>query len=132
MGCAARFRKSRGAMDNQTVPIVEKRVVALWGASQVGKTTTLAAYFGKQTPAWIDQSDAETRGALRGFREIWDALRRNQLVAGTTEPKLFSLRHRDGRSMVFRDMKGGQSRYPSRDPAEHKALFEADAALVFC
>jgi hypothetical protein len=119
-------------MDNNAAPTVEKRVVALWGASQVGKTTTLAAYFGKQIPPWIDQEDAETRGTLRGFREIWDALRRNQLVAGTSAPKVFSLRRRDGTVVGFRDMQGGQVRFPNQNGSETDALFKADAAMVFC
>jgi hypothetical protein len=104
--------------------------VSLWGASQAGKTTSLAAYFGKQTPEWIDQGDRATRETLFKFKETWDALRRNQIVAGTTEPGTFTLRHRDGPPIAFRDMQGGNVRYPTRTE-EAEPLYRSDAAIVF-
>jgi hypothetical protein len=105
-------------------------MISLWGASQAGKTTTLAAYFGKQTPEWVDQGDQASRETLFKFRETWDALRRNQIVAGTTAPATFTLRHRDGLAIGFRDMQGGNARYPDRT-RESEPLFQSDAAIVF-
>ncbi|HLX08673.1 MAG TPA: hypothetical protein VKY89_12510 [Thermoanaerobaculia bacterium] len=105
--------------------------IVLWGASQVGKTTTLAAYFGRATPEWVAQADGDTRQTLRRFAQTWDALRRNQLVPGTLEPRLFSLRHRAGPRLTFRDIQGGNARNPEAS-GEGPLLFAADAALIFC
>jgi hypothetical protein len=105
--------------------------IALWGASQVGKTTTLAAYFGRETPEWVAQVDEDTRKTLRRFAQIWDALRRNQLVPVTTGPHRFSLRHRAGPLLTFRDIQGGDVRNPEGS-GEGPSLFAADAALIFC
>jgi hypothetical protein len=111
-------------------PALPGRSISLWGAAQAGKTTTLAAYFGKHTPHWIDQNDAASRKTLHEFKEIWDALRRNQIVAGTTGPRTFTLRHRDGVALGFRDMQGGRTRFPDRFQ-EPDPLFRSDAAMVF-
>ena len=119
-------------MDENAKPTVEERRVALWGATLVGKTTALITYFGKQVPAWIDQEDAGNRQLLRGFRETWDVLRRNQLVTATLADKTFSLRHRDGTVTTFRDMRGGNTRFPNQNPEDADFLFKSDAALVFC
>jgi len=116
---------------NDAPPGLLELRISLWGASQVGKTTTLAAYFGLETPSWVEQQDAETRRTLHSFREVWDALRRNQLVAGTPGPKQFSVRHRAGLRLTFRDMRGGAVR-AAGDSEEHETLFQSDAALVFC
>jgi hypothetical protein len=113
-------------------PTLKERRVALWGALQVGKTTALATYFGRQIPAWVDQENAENRRLLRDFRQTWDVLRRNQLVAGTTFPTLFSLRHRDGTVTSFRDMRGSKTRFSNQNVEDTDFLFKADAALVFC
>ncbi|HEX4955390.1 MAG TPA: hypothetical protein VF017_18520 [Thermoanaerobaculia bacterium] len=107
------------------------RTVALWGATQVGKTTTLAAYFGKHRPAWVVRDDSDTRMSLRSFQEIWNALQGNRLVPGTTMAIDHRLRHREGFTVLFRDMHGGNARnvLTSREDAE--ALYRADAAMMF-
>lgn len=107
------------------------RTVALWGATQVGKTTTLAAYFGKHRPAWVVQEDPDTRAARRYFQDIWNALQANRLVPGTTMAIHHRLRHQDGYTVLFRDMHGGNARdvLASREDAE--ALYGADAAMIF-
>lgn len=109
----------------------EVRTVALWGASQVGKTTTLAAYLGQYKPWWIHRDHPDSRTTLRFFQGIWDNLQRNRLVAGTTASDEYKLRHLDGRTILFRDMQGKRSVSTWIHAGDADALTQADAAMVF-
>ena len=106
--------------------------VVLWGASQVGKTTTLAAYLGKYRPTWIDrQGDRETRDVIRNFQKIWTSLRQNQLIGGTIESSEFILRRDDGSQVCFLDIKGGNSQDLTRHDDDAEALANAHGAIIF-
>lgn len=107
------------------------RTVALWGATQVGKTTTLAAYFGKHRPVWVAREDSDSRLSLRYFQDVWNALQGNRLVPGTTMAIHHRLRHRDGFAVLFRDMHGGNARDLLAGREDAEALYGADAAMVF-
>src|SRR5689334_3704334 len=85
------------------------RTVALWGSTQVGKTTTLAAYLGLHRPTWVVREDPESRASLRYLQDIWNALQGNRLVPGTPKAIHYRLRHRDGLTVQFRDMQGGNA-----------------------
>lgn len=109
----------------------QPRRVALWGASQVGKTTTLAAYLGKYRPQWIHRDDKMTRETVRGFQQLWGTLQRNRLAAGTTKEGHYTLRHRDGCAIQFRDMQGANARDPVAHGDDADALARADAVMMF-
>jgi hypothetical protein len=105
--------------------------IAFWGASQVGKTTTLAAYLGKYRPQWIHRDDEETRKTVRAFQQVWSTLQRNRLASGTTMESNYVLRHRDGCAVQFRDMRGANSRDLVAHGADADALARADAVMIF-
>lgn len=108
-----------------------KKTIVLWGASQVGKTTTLAAYLGKHRPQWIERSHSATQSSLQDLQEIWGTLQRNQIAPGTTVVSHHTLRHRDGCTLLFRDMRGINARSLRANPEDAKALAQADAAVIF-
>jgi hypothetical protein len=58
----------------------------------------------------------------------WNRLKRNQLPEGTQKPEYLTLKHRDGRLIRFRDMKGGDAEDLS--PEDTKALLEAQAVMI--
>ena len=107
--------------------------VALWGGSQVGKTSVLAAYLGHlhEYNDWIDTTHEPSNNAKHVFVEIWNRLISNQLVSGTVEASNFELRHKEGWSVQFRDMKGGLSYVASTPTEDTRALQSADAAMLF-
>jgi hypothetical protein len=107
------------------------RTIALWGASQVGKTTTLAAYLGKHRPQWIDRNHRATQTTLHELQEIWSTLQRNQVVPGTSSFTPHTLRHREQCTLLFRDMKGANARSLRAHAEDAQALVEADAAMIF-
>src|ERR1700753_1293733 len=106
------------------------RTIAFWGASQVGKTTTFAAYLGKYLPRWISRDHSESALTVRKLQEIWDTLQRNRLVAGTTGASEHVLRHRAGCTLKFRDMRGENVRNFS-GPDDVVELHKAHAAMLF-
>lgn len=104
--------------------------VVLWGASQVGKSTLLAAYLCRHKPAWLDGGAPETHETLDQLSTIWNALRENRLPPATTSARSYHVRHRDGRLVRFRDMQGGNTSDLARNKEDAEALRSADAILV--
>lgn len=108
--------------------------VVLWGASQAGKTTVLATYFCNLEcqPKWLDVGAQETVSTLVKLAPIWNALQRNELPPTTLVAEEFYLvRHRDGRLIRFRDMRGGNTENPANNMADVEALRKADALILF-
>jgi hypothetical protein len=112
-------------------PAAAATTISLWGATQVGKTTTLAAYVGKYRPQWIDRSHGDTQSSLFELLETWNALLRNRLAPATAEGCNLTLRHRDHRTLGFRDMVGGHTDSPKGNVVDAKALMDAPAAMFF-
>jgi hypothetical protein len=109
----------------------DTKTIVLWGASQAGKTTTLAAYLGKHRPRWIERSHPATQATLHDLQEIWSTLQRNQLAPGTDGAKEHLLRHRNRCLLRFRDMAGGHARSLRTHGEDARALVAADAAMIF-
>lgn len=107
-------------------------LLALWGASGTGKTSTLAGWvLGCPGTTW-HRGDRETQDSQRRLGDIWTQLQRNQLPPGTPGPSLFTLRHTAGLALRMRDMRGGTAeRALSVGTDDHDALACADAALFF-
>lgn len=105
--------------------------IVLWGATYVGKTTILATYLCHRPPSWLDTAASETVATLRHFTHIWNALRRNELPPGTLREEHYLVRHKDGRLIRFRDMKGGNTADPMKNEADFEALRKADAIILF-
>ena len=74
----------------------EVREVILWGASQVGKTTALAAYFCQRAPNWLDQTAEENSKPLLELRAVWNHLLRNQIPGATLQTRSYDIRSRQG------------------------------------
>jgi hypothetical protein len=117
-----------GTDESSTSP--NERTIALWGASQAGKTTSLAAYLGKYKPRWIARDHALSTATVRRLQEIWDTLQRNRLTSGTTIASEYVLRHRAHCTLKFRDMKGDNVRNWAEDE-DIRALQQAAAAMLF-
>jgi hypothetical protein len=107
------------------------RTIVLWGGSQVGKTTTLAAYLGKYRPKWIQRKTEASRKTIGAFLEVWSKLRNNRWARGTQEARSFELLHQEGLSLSFRDMRGGNASVVWDSEEDSEALESADAAMLF-
>ena len=105
--------------------------IVMWGPSQVGKTTWLAGCFGACAPRWLMTRDDETALTHARLLSIWNRLVSNQLVSGTMAEKYYSVRHRSGAEIRFRDMRGGNALNPAQHREDMQALRRASAALVF-
>jgi len=106
------------------------RTVILWGATSVGKSTALAAYFGKYQPTWVDREDLESTRTVAELRAAWFVLQSNQLASGTSAARDYKFKDRKGMGVVFRDMVGGVSHRPNaREDLE--ALDAATGMLLF-
>lgn len=105
--------------------------IALWGASQAGKTTALATYLGNYRPDWIEQGDPESRKTMRTLLDLWRQLRQNRVPDGTKVAELFSLKSDRGETVQFRDMKGGNTASLVEHPEDADALATSNAAMVF-
>jgi hypothetical protein len=107
--------------------------VVLWGDSQTGKTTALAAYLCDVTPSrvprWMNKAASETQGTLDILGETWNDLMKNRLPVGTDKHQYYDVRARNQALVRFRDMRGGNARGLSHDDRE--ALRTAPAALFF-
>jgi hypothetical protein len=113
--------------------VSESRDIVLWGASQVGKTTALAAYFCHRPPAWLDTGAEESQRTLLALGETWNMLQRNQLPPPSLTPLHYEVRSRHGGMVRFRDMRGGDAEtLGGRDrDANLRALREAAAVMLF-
>lgn len=108
--------------------------VVLWGFSQAGKTTVLATYLCNLEcqPEWLDAGAQETIATLLKLTPVWNALQRNELPPPTVAAEEFYLvRHKDGRLIRFRDMRGGNTSDPANNIADVEALRRADALILF-
>ena len=104
--------------------------VVMWGASQVGKTTALAAYVCRYLPEWIEHKDNETRTTKQNLLAVWNVLAANRPALGTVRATYYPLKHApSGRMVRFRDMLGGQARHAVRE--EMDVLAAADAVMIF-
>ena len=105
--------------------------IVMWGPSQVGKTTWLAGCFGAHAPQWLMMEDDQTALTHARLLSIWNRLISNQLVSGTMAEQHYSVRHRTGPEIRFRDMRGENSQDPAQHQQDMQALRRASAALVF-
>ena len=118
--------------------------VVLWGASQVGKTTALAAYLCHQPQStenandqhneWLDRQADETVATLKWLnRFCWNYLRKNLRPPSTIVPQFFKVKHADGRLIRFRDMKGGHAVDPTHAESDldYEAVRNASALIYF-
>jgi hypothetical protein len=103
--------------------------IDLWGGPSVGKTSALAAYFGSAKPRWVDDQDAMTKEKTGPLLEKWIRFDRGQLPTGTATSAVHSMRHKSGRMIAFRDMRGGG--VLDSDPIDYQSLCSADASIVF-
>jgi hypothetical protein len=110
-----------GSVSDTTLDII------LWGESQVGKTTSLAAYLCDEKSSWIDHAAPETQSSVAELSPVWRTLRQNRLPSGTTLPRPYSVRLRDRRLLSFRDMKGGDA---GNLAAEDLAALQRAAGLI--
>jgi hypothetical protein len=105
--------------------------IVLWGASQVGKSSLLAAYLCRYRPAWLDMSAPETHETLDLLSSIWNALRENRLPMATIiSASVYRVRHKDGRLISFRDIVGGNAADLARHKEDAEALRQATARIV--
>jgi hypothetical protein len=104
--------------------------VILWGQSQVGKTSALAAYFWNAMPEWVDRTDPATQDTIEKLGRIYRTLQRNRLPDGTVSVQSYPLRHAlRGVELRFRDMRGEDSGEPSAEQVQ--AIRSAAAVIVF-
>jgi hypothetical protein len=107
--------------------------IILWGDTQAGKTTALTAYLCQdpRKPDWLDRKAEETSQTLQALSaKYWRRLKLNQLPAGTLNAEFFPLKHKDGRLIRFRDMRGGDAVDLER-VEDRQALQQAAALLIF-
>jgi hypothetical protein len=103
--------------------------IVMWGASQVGKTTALAAYVCKYRPDWIDDDD-QSRNTKQDLLAVWNVLEANRLALATARVAYYPLKHaKSDRIIRFRDMLGGHARDLVRE--ELDTLANADAVMLF-
>jgi len=62
---------------------------------------------------------------------IWVDLRQNRFPAGTVRAEYYDVVDRDGRTLRFRDMRGGNSIRADDESQDHEALSTAAGALLF-
>jgi hypothetical protein len=109
--------------------------ILLWGASQVGKTSALAAYLCDRNdrPQWIDRNAQETLDTIKHLSRIWNYMRKNMLPPSTVMAQSYNLKHRDGRLVRLRDMRGGIAENPFMPESEDdfNALNTADGMILF-
>jgi hypothetical protein len=118
-------------MDNRND---QNQDVVLWADSQAGKTSALAAYFlhdpQKRTPDWVDWDAPETRETLHFLMtKYWKDLKLNQRTRSTVSYEVLLVKHRDGRVIHFRDMRGANA-VDLQSPEDNKALDNAAAVLL--
>jgi hypothetical protein len=102
--------------------------VILWGESQVGKTSALAAYLCHNVPRWVDLKDAASQLTIATLERIYTTLERNRLPDGTVTAKSYSVRHAvRGVEIRFRDMRGKDAGEPTE---EERRVIDASAAVV--
>jgi hypothetical protein len=95
----------------------------LWGETQVGKTTLLAAGL-LARPGELPEIDWAAGGERDGRDKVlghWHRLRRNLLLEPTSREAVLTLTLRNGNRLTVRDVRGGDCREPFRvigDPAE--------------
>ena len=107
------------------------REIVLWGRSQVGKTTWLAACFSALMLEWLQLHDDRTAQTRAQLLALWNRLISNQLVSGTMAEQYYSVLHSSGAEIRFRDMRGENSQDPAQNQQDTTALRNASAALVF-
>lgn len=108
----------------------------LWGASQVGKTTALATYLcrNREKPEWLDRNAEDSYETIKLLSKVWTHLRKNLLPPATVSAQFYSLRHKDGRRIRFRDMRGGYAVNPFQEEEGKEdidALKKAAGMIVF-
>jgi hypothetical protein len=113
--------------------VSEVRDIVLWGASQVGKTTALAAFLSHRPPSWLDTSAEESQKTLVDLGEIWNMLQRNQLPPPNAIPLHYEVRSHKGSILRFRDMRGGDAETFAGEQREAnlQALREAAGVMLF-
>ncbi len=119
---------------DRSLEIVESRTIniVLWGATQSGKSTALAAYLWNGEVEWLDRRSKETEQTLvRLGSDIWDALKENRLPSGTVEARSYAVRHRQGHMIRFRDMRGEFTRNLELHAEDLESLRTAQAAILF-
>lgn len=109
--------------------------IVLWADTQAGKTSALAAYFYhdplKRTPNWVDWDAPETKETMLFLMtSYWSKLRLNVPIPANQVPQTLPARHRDGRLIRFRDIRG-EDAVNLQSLEENNALDKAAAAL-FC
>lgn len=104
--------------------------VILWGQSQVGKTSALAAYLWNAMPDWVDRSDPATQVTIESLGRIYRTLQRNRLPDGTVAAHWYPLRHAQrGNELRFRDMVGKNAGEP--DAEDTQAIRSSSAVISF-
>jgi hypothetical protein len=112
------------------VPDAQEHKLLLWGDSQVGKTSLIAAAFFSQDSdprlAAIDFEGARASKTGAVLFESWRELRSNRLVSPTVEPIVdLRLPLTTGGSLVVRDIKGGTTQQ------EDVNQIRQDASAIF-
>lgn len=106
--------------------------VALWGATETGKTTCLATYVCHYRPdehGLLEIANPDSHEAVHRLSEVHDRLVNNLLPPGTStppDPYRFRLKG-TGEAIELRDMRGGDV----GDVDAKRTLAQADAVIYF-
>lgn len=108
--------------------------IALWGYTQVGKTTALATYvWGSRRPLWTD-GQYGLNSPIAELEKIWQTLLENRPPLATMRSEEYLLWHRElQRPFCFRDMRGGAAvaTQQAEDIPMTQLMQRADAVIAF-